>query len=432
MPSQRNGHAVYELSGRALAAAKRLEAELAEELKTVPVKRLGNLKEIGDSWDALYDGLRARLAAEAPDVLKETGLTSPSTQVFKGVQTLPRAYAEYPQIFLSPEKNPRYFMYAPIDYKGRHFAPQDSKKLDNKQADAVGNLLFAGGWLGNAPLVNTKKQGVATPADYKAPAESTLRKQFPYMPNDRVCFIARGRSLEAVQDMRARTKAWEKSLKTACRAIEAEVKKDKALILANLPMGEDVRISATYSYSMGGQDKARLILSIRREGKDNMWNAGKTVPVPPNPAFDATPRHGDECEVSPRRDTPEGIKLAALIDAIPFTPTLADYPALHANYTVKHTQISRALGVGGVVPQVADVEGLTVLLYNAAPADKKKAFCPPDAVPMPAAVYDWLHTDQGDRNMGLTPPPRPPEVTAVLSALAKAPAAQKKPKNPKP
>jgi hypothetical protein len=428
MAQTRNGNVVYELSGRALDAAKRLEQELRKELQTVPVKQSGNLKEIGDSWDAMYKGLLARLAKEAPEVLELTGLKAPATQVFKGVQTLPRAYREYPQIFTSPEQQPRYFMYAPVDYKGDHFTPADSKKLGGKEEARVGDLLFAGGWLGNAPIVGVRKEGVATPADYKPPSASALRKQFSYMPNDRVCFIAGGRSLALVKDFRARNKDWEKRLKTACRAIENAAGKKKNIILANLPLEEEVRISATYSYSSGGGDKATLLLSARREGKDNLWNAGKTVNMPDSPAYKLTPRQGGEYVVTPRRDTPEGKKLAALIDAIPLTPGLRDYPELFADYALKKDKIGQMLGVNGTVPQVVAVEGLTVLLYNAAPADKKKSFCPPGATPLPTPVYEWLRSDEGDRNMSISPPPRPAIVSKTLAEAKKQ--AAPKPKKP--
>lgn len=416
MAKQRNGSALFALEGRALDAAKRLEQELRKELETVPVLQSGNMADIGDSWDAMYKGFLARMEKEAPEVLELTGLKAPATQVFKGVQTLPRAYVEYPAIFTSPEKEPRYFMYAPIDYKGEHFTPADSKPVTGKAAAAVDNLLFAGGWLGNAPIVSVKKEGVATPADYVAPTQSELRKTFSYAPNDRVCFLPGGRSLEAVNDYRARTKEWERLIKKACRGIEEETAKQKPAILANLPAGEDVRISCTYSYSSGGGDKAQLLLSIRREGKDSMWNAGKSVDVPESTAYNIKRREGGEYIVTPRKDTEEGKKIAALIDAIPLTPGLRDYPELHANYKIKKDQIGQMLGVNGTVPQVTDAGGYTVLLYNAAPSSKKKSFCPPGAIPLPAEAYEWLKSNDGDRNMRVTAPPMPKEIADILAA----------------
>src|SRR6218665_2043869 len=141
MTQKRNGTVVYALAGRALDAALRLDAELRRELESVPVLQSGNMKDIGDSWDAMYKGLLARLEHEAPEVLQLTGLKSPATQVFQGPQTLPRAYNEYPQIFTSPEKKPMFFMYSPIGYKGKQFVPADSVPLNEKQITNNNNLL---------------------------------------------------------------------------------------------------------------------------------------------------------------------------------------------------------------------------------------------------------------------------------------------------
>lgn len=419
MADKRNGHIVYALSGRALAAAKQLRHEVEKELERTPVQKLGNLKDIGDSWDALYRNLIVRLEKESPEILVLTGLKAPTTQVFQGPQTLPRAYNSFPEIFLSPEREPKYFMYAPVDYRGKHFVPVDSRKLGPKEEDKVGNLLFAGGWLGNAPLVSIKKHGVATPADYAAPSDSELRKAFPHAMNDEVIFLAAGRSLEIVEDYRARTKDWEAKIDAAREEIEKEVTKRKAEVLALLPAGEDVRASVSYSYSMGGGDMAQLQLSVRREGKDNLWNAGKAVTPPSSPAYTLTDLgYGGEYAVTPNRATPEGRKIAALMDAIPLTPGLGDYPELRAGYSVRHDEITRYLGVNGEVPQEIEAGGFTVLRYTAAPGAKKD-FCPPGAIPFPTEAYEWLRADDGDKNMGITPPPMPKAVSDILSSVVK-------------
>ncbi len=416
MKPKRNSTVVYKLAGRSLEAALLLERELAKELLTVPVLQKGKINDIRDSWDGMYKGLLARLEKESPDVLTLTGLNSPAVQVFQGPQTLPRAYVEFPKIFSSPKKTPEYFMYAPVDYKGRYFVPADAVLLTDKEEQIINNRLFAGGWLGNAPIVSVKKPGVATPADYVAPSAVKLRKAFSYAQNDRVIYLAAGRSLEIVEDYRARTQDWESKIKAACRAIEAEAKKTKTDILLGLPAGEDVRISATYSYSSGGGDKATLLLSIRREGKNSIWDAGQTVDALPSPAFHLSNREGGGDIVTVRTDTPEGKQLAALIDAIPLTPGLRDYPELFANFDIKHDQVSRTLGVNGVVPQAVEVDRRTVLVYSASPKNKENKFCPPGAKSFPAEAYEWLRSDEGDRNMGITPPPMPKEIIDILAA----------------
>ncbi len=427
-----NGMIVYKLQGRSLAAAMRLEEELRRELETVPVQNTGTFKEIGDSWSALYKGLLARLKREAPEVLRLTGLNDRAVQVSQEPQTLPRAYAEVPHISLSPEKNPEYFMYVPVDYKGRHFAPVDGILLNAREERITGDRLFAGGWLGNAPIVSVTKQGVATPADYTLPSQSALRKAFPYIKNDRVTFLAAGRSLAAVADYNARKEEWQRRLKTACHAIEAVVEQDRPKILAALPSGEDVRISASYSYYSNGGGKATLLLSVRREGKDDLWNAGKTVPAPPSPAFVLEARGGGEYIVKARTDTPEGRRLASVINAVPDTPSLGDYAALRGNFDVRQDDIGKAMGVNGIVPQVTELAGHTFLTYNAAPKAKKNGFCPPDAKPFPASAYAWLRKDDEDCRMGTTPPPMPKSVADALADMQKAAKPRHKKRPPAP
>ena len=99
---------LFELSGKSLEAAKRLEAKIVSELETVSVQNEGYLGDIDRSWTTFYEGLIERLTKEDPELLKQTGLSSPAIQVFKGKGTFPRAYREHPQIFLSPKcpKNP--------------------------------------------------------------------------------------------------------------------------------------------------------------------------------------------------------------------------------------------------------------------------------------------------------------------------------------
>ena len=430
MRTKNNQMIVYKLSGRSLEAALRLDKELERELQTVPVLRKGFATDIRKSWEALYKSLIARLETEAPDVLELAGLKARAVQVFQGVQSLPRAYAATPEIFCDGRKEPEYFMYVPVDYKGGHFVPADAVLLNDAEENAAGNRLFAGGWLGNAPLVSIEKQGIATPADYEPKSQSALRKAFPYIKNDNVCFIAEGRSLAAVEDLKARKAEWQDRIDAARDAIEAIVERQKPEILARLPADEDINISIPYRYCAG--EKPTLLLSVRKAGKVDLWSAGKPVPLSPSAAYDLGDYEGGEYVVKARKDTPEGRKLAALIDAIPVTPDLCDYPELHARFAMKKDDIGRALGLNGVVPQMMEISGLTLLIYNAAPDAKKDDFCPPDAKPLPAFAYWWLRNDQEDRNTGATPPPMPQAVRDALDGKTQDPKPRRKKKPPQP
>lgn len=102
MLNQKNGTAIFELSGESLEAAKRLEDEIRKELETVKPMNSGNMLAIQKSWESFYKGLVARLQQEQPGLLAQTGLAAPAVQVQEGKDSLPRAYVEFPAIFSSP------------------------------------------------------------------------------------------------------------------------------------------------------------------------------------------------------------------------------------------------------------------------------------------------------------------------------------------
>jgi len=425
-----NGNVTFELAGESLAAAKRLNAEIEKELQTVKPLQTGRMDHIQQSWNDFYDGLIRRLEKEAPEVLEATGLKSPATQVFQGKQTLPRAYLEHPAIFLSPEKEPRYFMYSPVDYSGKFFAPKDATLLTDKKAAVVGELLFAGGWLGNAPLVSRKKTGVATPADYTPDNNDALKKSYNYAADrGQRCFVAGGESLKAVEDYRRREKEWRDSVETVTNFIKALVEQQFPEMEKTIPAGEGLRASCSYRYGGGLEGKTEILLSVRMDGKANIWNGGKTVKLLENPAFIASKDEGGDATITARTDTPEGRNLKMLMDMIPLTPALGEYEVLHGNFKFKQDKIESMLGINGVVPQAVDLGGKTILIYNTA-SKAKSSFCPKGATPLPTEAYQWLQSDKGDINMGVVPPPMPPEVAALFEKADLKP--QVKRRAPKP
>lgn len=429
MAPQKNGTVLYALKGKSLEAALQLELEIRRELETVPVKNAGALNEIQDSWDRFYDGLILRLQKEQPQLLRQTGLDSPAPQVFQEKGGLPRAYRRYPEIFSSPEKTPRYFMYAPVDYRGNHFAPEDGVPVTGKPAAQVDDLLFAGGWLGNAPLVSRKKHGVALPAAEAA----ALSKSFRKADDDghrQICFIAGGESLAAIEDFNRRTADYHARVGALREAIQKTVEAQfpDIMALARLPADEAIRASISYRYG-GGDGKTEMLLSVRQEGRLEMMAAGRSLTaLPENPAYRLKKSEGGEFTVKPRRDTAEGKALAALFDAIPATPALAEYKILHAGYAFTPGRFDSMLGVNGVVPRVHQLEGRTILVYNADDA-ARETFCPPGAIPLPTAAFKWLNADAADRNLGVTPPPMPPEIADIIAG---APVPAAKPQGLKP
>lgn len=425
MRLERNGTAVFELKGRSLWAAKRLEEEIRKELETTTPQSTGLLSEIHDSWNKFYEGLIRRLSGEAPWMLRLTGLTSPAVQVSHEKDSLPRAYREFPDIFSSPGEPPRYFMYVPVDYNGNHFTPPDGVQLTREQAEKVDDLLFAGGWLGNAPLVNRPKAGVETPADYDPLQNSFLRRAQKDRHTQRT-FIAGGESLAAVEDYEKRTAAWRAAAEKAREAIQVIAEAEFPQLLEALPEGEGLRASVGYSYGGNLNGKTQMMLSVRQEGNVDFMAGGKPVALQDNDAYTLTKRYGGEYTVEPRRDTEAGKQLAAIMDAIPKTPSLGDYPQLRGDFTFYPNPIEAAFSMNGTTPHVRKFGSSTVLVYNTDVTETGN-FTPPGATPLPLKAYKWLEADERDRNQGITPPPMPQELRTLWGTPPKPRAGAPKP-----
>lgn len=411
MAEEPNEVIIFELNGKSLNAALCLQREIKRELQTFTVKNTGPVNEIVKSFEDFYAGLLRRMRREFPEILDMVGLNSPATQVLQDKDSLPRSYKNFPEIFVSPENPPRYFMYAPVDYKGEHFTPADGVRLDEKQEKHVGNMLFMGGWGGTAPLVSFRREGVALPQDYKPlPQDQSDDKTVSY-----ISFVAQGRSLAAVHDFEQRTEAYHAAVEKVQELVEKAAAESFPQLLLSLPAGEELRAEVNYRYGGDMAGKTEILLSVRQEGKTDLWNMGKTVPVPAGPYYTLTESYGGEYIVTARTDTQEGRQLAALMDAIPPTPSLKDYPEI--------------LGDVGSIVNVRKLGGMALLVFHAKDAQTVLP-CPQDAKPLSTQAFHWLRADEDDRNIGIKPPPMPEAVAAVLGSLTQKP--PKAPKPPKP
>lgn len=398
----------YELKGASLAAARALEAEVARAVRQAPPKNAGNLLEIQQSWQAFYQKLIARLGAENPQLLQATGLDAPALQIRQDAGAFARAYQVYPQIFASPEQTPRYFMYVPLAGDGAHFVPQDALLLDARQEKAAGALLFAGGWLGNAPLVDRAARGVAVPASANIDTPS-LQFNRAAKPQGRVeqCFLAAGRSLAIVQDYETRLTQYNDAVTRAFDAVKAETEKLYPQILQALPAGSGLYTNLSRSDRTAPGADTGMAFSVRLEG------SGEKVALPESRAFHTVPHHGDVAIVT-RDDTEEGRTLKEVLHAVPARPSLADYPELRADFAPELSDIEKMVGLNGEVPMLVTQGHLKILRYHAAEGDHS-SFVPPGARLFPAAAMAWLQQDEEDRRQGIEPPPLPPELAGFFS-----------------
>ncbi|MGB9152598.1 MAG: hypothetical protein WCD70_05875 [Alphaproteobacteria bacterium] len=351
----------------------------------------------GNLPQKLYDAVMSKY----PGWLQDTGLTSPATQV--KIHGLPRAYHAYPIIYVPNKKygdsKPDLYFYAPIDYKGAHFVPADARKLDAKEAEIIGLGLFMGGWSNPICVLGKSDIGVAMPEDFNPATDSVFSSYTPLQTE--TCFIAQGRSMECLRDMKQRKQEW----RDACEAVYCEIEKIIPILLgtkdalapadANKLLGkEDVYINR-YTYSdekRGGETK--LCISVREKHSSN--------PIEPlNSAYFLVRKtlRGDY-EVGPNIYSAEGKPLKNLLDAVPRAPSAADYPEL----------IDRK----DAPPRIQELLGKTLLIYTH-PANAETGFCPPGAQPIGPDLRQWLDQDESDKRCNIQPPPMPENLAKLFA-----------------
>ena len=404
---------LYELKGASLAAAHSIDHLLMIAVEKYKPQNTGNLAEIRKSWDEFYEIFMEEISQTEPELLDHIGLTTAAITVQSEKDALPRAYKEHPLVFASPEKRPRYFMYSPVDYKGQHFKPEDGQKITGKDEQAIGELLFAGGWLGNSPLISPAVRGVALPQDYQLHSNpKSLTEEFKHTRPTATyrVFTLQGRAQDLITDFQTRKDENEAAMtsvfdaiKEACAETFPEMKIEKP----------DLYVNQSGSY--GTADRAASFsFSLRR-----MSLGGERVAMTDTPYFFYEKSEG-EYQITPRLDNAKGLAFAEKLYAVKTAPSLGDYPELLADFDFTPTDIESMIGVNGVEPQLRELSGLNLLVYN---SDDKvsSSFCPPGGVPVSTALYHWLRHDEEDRNTGRTPPPMPSILLEELVSLSPIP-----------
>lgn len=373
-------HIIYELDGKSLTAAQNLEEIYRVCAELYNPKNTGNLKDIGDDWQKFYSYLVDYLQDKHIDVMLETGLASPSLCVYQGYATLPRCYREYPEIYLSPEREPRYFMYVPEGYDGSAFVPEDARLLDKTEANQVGDLLFAGGWLGNAPIVGLKKQGYALPDDYIEPDLNSLKRSFDKRKNN---YLITGNP--ALEKIEAYASAVERNSATVSKAFDIT----KQLVEQ---IYDDAGFDRAAEYSTGvsfGEHNMDMKSGI--SGLEVYLNKN-APPFPQNPYFSLV-NQGGRFYVAFRNDTPEG----------------CEYRALFIGPDILRPDLKQYLNTDTHV-NLFTCDGKQFLTFF----DKPKNV-PAGLRAVSDETVNWLKSDEGDRNMGITPPPMPDSVKREMS-----------------
>lgn len=410
----------YKLDGASHKAALELSSLVHAYFEQDPVALNGrNMGDIQKDYRARSDFMLAEIARRAPDLFEACGLNAQTVQIhYNSNGKFHRAYARFPDIVAAPTKEPEFYMYVPVDYKGRHFVPADAKLLNKQETDRAGDLLFAGGWLGNGPILKVEDKGVAIPSDFVAKSDRVQKGDSRYGKMRHRYFKAEGESLAFVEDYDSRRAAVSASFQALCdhiRAIMPDLQKSGVFKGVS---GEGYNPSFMMGRDANGRPE--LEFSIRAEGRHNIMMGGQpTTIAPTNDYFDIVKDRNGRNALQPHTRTPQAKVIYDLVQAIPNEPSYADYAALIYHEDIKPVdQIDSWIGASRL-PVVRKLPEGVFLDYRVNKGDKID-FNPPGAIEIPAQAFLWAEADKEDRNRGITPPPRPDHIAELEQVYAQA------------
>ena len=152
---------IFELKGRSLSAALELHARIQNDL-----------------LPALWSHVRAAqtlrgFKVENKHLLDAIGLKDLFVKVVAVEGTSPRAYAHRTASFFHPGDRSRAYLYAPVDYKGDFFMPEDAVLLSDSEAEILDRGLWGGDHSQPAfvAVPPSGPRGVALPEDFNAEDE---------------------------------------------------------------------------------------------------------------------------------------------------------------------------------------------------------------------------------------------------------------------
>ncbi len=363
---------VFELDGKSFEAAEMLSILTRIRTHDRKPKNSGNMGEIMKSWQAFYEQFLADLEIENPDILKDTGLTSPSLVIKEKKYSAPRAYLEYPAIFIAPLKKLKMYMYVPVAHDGSHFVPEGARKLDAEETAKVGDLLFAGGWLGNAPVFERKAEGCELPNGFVRTPHSDLKNSYVSVTFN---YLASGQTLEAVDRYIKAQKQYDEVIRQIF---------DKTQDIVNEISGGQEKINMGYSESKSDIPNGLTGLEI---------GLGHGPMQIENKYFNTSYVSGRTYVVL-RSDTDEGRKYAKLFENVT-RPQMKDFVGIDADNMC-----------------LFDHQDMRFIQFTS-PVKTP----PADCTPVSRELVQWLKDDGGDIRTGITPPPMPKELSIELAAL---------------
>ncbi len=177
---------VFKLEGRSLKAAKALDLAVRKAYAKNPVpyknKKFAEINRLALEFNATTLEM---LQQHHKDLLDVTGLSHSVIQIIVYKDDTPsRAFRIYPELYASPDSPPDYYMYAPVDYNGKNFEPEDGRALSNEEREKVAARLFGGGAAGleTQPVFSRALEKVPVPTDFDRHKSDSVKALQPRSP----------------------------------------------------------------------------------------------------------------------------------------------------------------------------------------------------------------------------------------------------------
>lgn len=404
------GFVAYELRGKSLEAAVTLDLLMRRYLRDSTMDPQGrNLADLHKDYVTRSADAIAALRKTHPDLIQACGLNDPAVQVEDYDGMFYRTYQETPLTYWTSSKAALYLMYCPIDYKGRHFVPENAVRCDDKDFDGtdMGHTIYKKHfWVGEAPIADNARRGLPLPHDFDPVTDKTVRGH-GIKPDH--LYVAKGESLFAANRHEQQSQLFNDTFKAFTEAAQDWTRQ-------NYPghyMG--------FMLQRVGNEN-RLEISLRREGMGTPvalnhpdWDVQKEImrewknPMTGQMESVAT----KQFIAQPNPVSAAGQKLYDLFKQMPPHPRTEDYPELFLRTAQGETRsptIHR-------YPQ-----GVFLAYYGIGAQAPAKG--PRDAEAASPATLAWIDADRRDRGLGIQPPAPPAEISRILN--------NKKPSGPGP
>lgn len=402
---------IYKLEGKSLQAALAVKQLTDSYLSQKSIEFNGrNMKDIGDDFDSAYEHVARTIKAKKPELLETLGLDKPATRVVDTYGLFQRAYHIYPSIWMS-EIDGSIYMYAPVDYKGQHFAPQDGVLLNKEDANKAGDKVFMGGWGSPTPILPRKESAAILPADFDS-VTSTMLENDPLLQNHgerhHRFFMLRenGRSAQILAEYKDSQGHESRSFHALTNHISAEFNK---IVASNTIENADPAKNYCPGFMMGRDQKTRepqIEIMIQSDRPD--FNSVKASFAEQGDYFDTRYRHNRPVMV-PHERTPEAAHIKALFDKISRKPSLYDYEdIIYPEYIAPSDEIDAMMG-DKRAPIIRELGKDSVLEYRINKG-KPVNFCPPDSVEISKKLYLWLKENEEDSRRGYNIPAMPSDL----------------------